>query len=141
MSANAISSYLTTYNASQNNSVGSTAAKDNNTLDMNDFITLLVAQLKNQDMYNTTDNTEFISQMAQFSMVQAITDMNKQTANASTFNLIGKGATVSVDSQKVSGVIQGVTLYNGEAMISINGNLYSPDDLTEVFDASLLDGK
>ncbi|MDD4583777.1 MAG: flagellar hook capping FlgD N-terminal domain-containing protein, partial [Eubacteriales bacterium] len=38
-----------------------------NSLSMDDFLALMVAQLSNQDMYNTVDDTQFVTQMAQFS--------------------------------------------------------------------------
>ena len=53
---------------------------------------LLVAQLSNQDINNTVDNTEFISQMAQFSMIQAISDLSQQSQAAYSVSLIGKAA-------------------------------------------------
>lgn len=138
-----ISSYLTTYNASQSSSTKSSDS-DNSTLSMSDFISLLVAQLQNQDMYNTTDTTEFVSQMAQFSMVEAINEMKDQSMTASSFNLIGKGVTISStddDGNSVSdyGEVKGVSLYDGEVEVFVNGSYYSLDDVVEVFDASLLD--
>ena len=36
------------------------------------FLTLLVAQLKNQDPMNPTDSTQFVSQMAQFSELEQV---------------------------------------------------------------------
>ncbi len=47
----------------------SRTAENKSYLSMEDFYALLVAQLSNQDINNTVDNTEFISQMAQFSMI------------------------------------------------------------------------
>lgn len=41
------------------------------------FLSLLVAQMKNQDPLNPLDNAEVTSQMAQLSTVQGIEDMNK----------------------------------------------------------------
>ena len=143
MSTNAISSYLTNYTAATNNATSSTTETDSNTLTMSDFITLLVAQLQNQDMNNTTDTSEMMAQMAQYSMVQAMTDMKEQTVASSSFGLIGKGVTVSSTNDSGvtttdSGVVDGVTLTNGVARIVVGGNLYSMDEVTEVFDASLL---
>lgn len=46
------------------------------TLSQNDFLTLLTAQLQNQDPLNPMDNTEFVSQMAQFSTVSGIDQIN-----------------------------------------------------------------
>lgn len=40
-----------------------------------DWMKLLVAQLKSQDMYNQTDSSEMTRQMAQFSQIQAVQNM------------------------------------------------------------------
>ena len=47
-------------------------------LNMQDFLNLLVAQITNQDALNPMDNTEFIAQMAQFSTLQAMTDLTEK---------------------------------------------------------------
>ena len=44
-------------------------------LGQEDFLKLLVAQLKNQDPNNPADNGEFLGQIAQFSMVSGIDDL------------------------------------------------------------------
>ncbi|WP_374388578.1 flagellar hook assembly protein FlgD [Sandaracinobacter sp.] len=46
------------------------------TLTQNDFLTLLVTQLKNQDPLNPLDNETFVAQLAQFSTVSGITSTN-----------------------------------------------------------------
>ena len=46
------------------------------TLNQSDFLTLMTAQLKNQDPFNPVDNTQMIAQMAQFSSVAGIAQMN-----------------------------------------------------------------
>ena len=56
---------------------------------MNEFLTLLVAQLQNQDPMNPTDPTQFVSQLAQFSTVEQLTQSN------STLNNISSGVTSS----------------------------------------------
>lgn len=53
-----------------------TTNKSATTLDQSDFLTLMTAQLKNQDPFNPTDNTQMIAQMAQFSSVAGISQMN-----------------------------------------------------------------
>ena len=144
MSTDAISSYLTTYNASTNNSTSGSTKSAKNTLSMSDFITLLVAQLQNQDMNNTTDTSEMMAQMAQYSMVQTMTDMKEQSIKSSSFSLIGKGVTISgTDENGKSyskvGAVDGVTLASGEAKVVVEGKSYPVDDVKEVFDASLLE--
>lgn len=59
----------------------SAAAKDNTNLgnpnmDQGDFLTLMTAQLKNQDPFEPVDNSQMVAQMAQFSSLSGITEMN-----------------------------------------------------------------
>jgi flagellar basal-body rod modification protein FlgD len=46
-------------------------------LGQDDFLTLLTTQLKNQDPLSPMDNEAFVAQLAQFSTVSGITEMNK----------------------------------------------------------------
>ena len=46
------------------------------TLGQDDFLTLLVTQLKNQDPLNPLDNEAFVAQLAQFSTVSGINEMS-----------------------------------------------------------------
>lgn len=48
----------------------------NNELDKNAFLELMVAQLNNQDPLNPQENGEFIAQLAQFSSVEGIDNLN-----------------------------------------------------------------
>jgi flagellar basal-body rod modification protein FlgD len=52
------------------------AKKSATTLDQGDFLQLLTAQLKNQDPFAPMDNTQMVAQMAQFSSVAGISEMN-----------------------------------------------------------------
>ena len=49
-----------------------------------DFMTLMTAQLKNQDPLNPTDSNQFLSQLAQLSTVSGITSMNTTMTNLSS---------------------------------------------------------
>ncbi|RPJ59525.1 MAG: hypothetical protein EHM12_06865 [Dehalococcoidia bacterium] len=70
------------------------------TLDKDDFLTLLVTQLQNQDPLNPTDSTEFVSQLAQFSSLEQLTSVNdnlitvqlldQSINNAQAVNFVGK---------------------------------------------------
>ncbi len=53
-----------------------TAAKSS-TLDQNAFLKLMTTQLKTQDPFAPVDNTQMVAQMAQFSSVAGISEMNK----------------------------------------------------------------
>ncbi|MDF5512545.1 flagellar hook capping FlgD N-terminal domain-containing protein, partial [Vibrio parahaemolyticus] len=43
----------------------------------NEFISLMVAQIQNQDPLNPLDGTEYVGQLAQFSQVQSTENMSK----------------------------------------------------------------
>lgn len=55
---------------------GTAADAPRDTLTQNDFLTLLVTQLKNQDPLNPLDNETFVAQLAQFSTVSGISSTN-----------------------------------------------------------------
>jgi flagellar basal-body rod modification protein FlgD len=52
-------------------------------LGQEDFLALMIQQLKNQDPLKPMENGEFIGQMAQFSTVSGIADMTKSIGNLS----------------------------------------------------------
>ncbi len=53
-----------------------TAAAAAGTLNQNDFLKLMTAQMQNQDPFNPVDNTQMVAQMAQFSSLAGITEMS-----------------------------------------------------------------
>lgn len=65
-----------------------------------DFLKLLVTQLENQDPLNPMDNSEFVAQLAQFSTLEGITNLNTSMEDMvsatnsmerySTSNLVGR---------------------------------------------------
>lgn len=59
----------------------STAKKSKKELGQEDFLALMIQQLKNQDPLKPMENGEFIGQMAQFSTVTGIADMTKSIGN------------------------------------------------------------
>ena len=80
------------------------AAKSSTEDTQNRFLSLLVAQMKNQDPLNPLDNAQVTSQMAQLSTVQGIENMNSSLAAlaaslgtnqmAQAASLIGRGVLV-----------------------------------------------
>jgi flagellar basal-body rod modification protein FlgD len=50
-------------------------------MDQSDFLRLMTTQLSTQDPFNPVDNTQMVAQMAQFSQLAGISDMNKSLAS------------------------------------------------------------
>ena len=85
------------------------------TVDYDAFLTLLVAQLKNQDPTEPTDNAELMAQLASFSSVEQQVQINEKletligaSALGDAGSLIGKTVT-SADGQ-LSGTVTAVIL-------------------------------
>ncbi|KAF0096119.1 MAG: flagellar basal-body rod modification protein FlgD [Puniceicoccaceae bacterium 5H] len=105
-----------------------------------DFFSLLLTQLTNQNPLDPMNDQEFVAQMAQFSSLEKMTDMNTQmsTLTQSQSSLIaqsylGQDVTVQVDdTTTVQGKIESVSLNKGEVKIQIDGQSYSLDQITEV---------
>lgn len=84
------------------------AAKGSSAETQDRFLSLLVAQMKNQDPLNPLDNAQVTSQLAQLSTVQGIENMNSTLASlaagmgvnqmAQAANLIGRAVLVPGDS-------------------------------------------
>ncbi len=85
-----------------------TSSTSTSTLDKEDFLTLLVAQLENQDPLDPQDNSEFVAQMAQFSALEqqittneyleTLITSNQAIEQLSAFNLLGQTVTAEQDS-------------------------------------------
>lgn len=74
MAVEDIGSILGQSYASNNAVTGSEGSKDN--VGRDEFLTLFVAQLRNQDPLNPLDSTEFTSQLAQYSSLEQLLNIN-----------------------------------------------------------------
>jgi flagellar basal-body rod modification protein FlgD len=95
------------------------------------FLQLLTTQLSNQDPLNPMDDTQSVSQLAQFSALQASDNLQTSFANfQSNFavlqsaNLVGKNVTVnstdaSGNASTITGTVAYVSVVNGAPQISL----------------------
>ncbi|ALE02945.1 flagellar hook assembly protein FlgD [Bartonella ancashensis] len=98
--------------------------------DYDTFVKLLVAQMKNQDPTNPMNSTEFVAQLASFSMVEQTIKMNEKLeqvlANGTTNNAasyVGKYIQFKdKDGNIVEGYVKSVDIYSdGVVAVLDNG--------------------
>ncbi len=119
-------------------SVSKTTAEQNG-MDKDAFLQLLVAQMKYQDPLQPTSNTEYISQYATFSQVEQIQNMAATMELTRASSMVGKLVTVESTSaagetKQVQGIVEFVSYENNKAYVSIDGTLYSADDVVAIVD-------
>ncbi|MCP4678178.1 MAG: hypothetical protein GY854_22225 [Deltaproteobacteria bacterium] len=95
----------------QSQGLGSTESVGGEDLDKTAFLSLLVAQLRNQDPLEPMSNTEFVAQLAHFSSVEQLVGVNEGLnvlgiqqmgmANAQAATMIGNDVEVRSDELQV----------------------------------------
>ncbi len=108
------------------------------------FLQLLVCQMQNQDPLEPSDNTEYVSQLAQFSSLEQLQNLSSESEKAQALTLVGKYAVLEVkDSNgKVSypeGRIDFVNMTGGKVKLSVNGSIYDYENLYTVVDDQYYD--
>lgn len=109
-------------------------------LGKNDFLNLLVTQLRYQDPLKPVDDKEFIAQMAQFSSLEQMQNMNGSMTKSQAFNLIGKAVTATTTDEKtlevksVEGTVSSVKMKDGKTFVVVNNKEIDVDSITQVND-------
>lgn len=126
--------------STSNSSISSTTGnkKENkSTLDVDDFLQLLVAEMQYQDPLEPTDNTQYMAQLATFTQVEATTQMQKSAEKEMASNLVGKTVIMSTELNS-SGYVAGTVNYwekiNDTIYLGIGDKLYDIADLETVMD-------
>ncbi len=121
-------------------SVGGVASS---AVNKDEFLKLFVAQLKNQSPLDPLKGHEFIAQLAQFSSVEQLTNLNTSFEDEFKFqqllgggDLIGKKATY-VDTtfgDTSEGVIQGSKITDGTTSVIIQNREIPISNITGIFE-------
>jgi flagellar basal-body rod modification protein FlgD len=115
----------------------STSGRKTGELGKDDFLNLLVTQLRYQDPLKPVDDKEFIGQMAQFSSLEQMQNMNSSFSSVKAFNLIGKHIVASVTDDKnntklVEGEVSSVKMEKGKTFVVVKGEDIPVDQITDV---------
>ena len=105
------------------------------------FLTLLVAQMENQDPLNPSDPTEFTGQLTQYSILEQsfttndiLETISSQSTAQTAFDLsdyIGK----VIETDDITGTVEAVNFDADSAYLVVDGEEVDPTDVTAVYDA------
>jgi flagellar basal-body rod modification protein FlgD len=123
-----------------NTATGAAAPEAKQELGKDAFLKLLVAQLKYQNPMEPTDATQFMSQTAQFSMVEKLEEIAKNTATAqiesrslTAAGLVGREVSYLNDAgAEVQGTVTAARLGGAGPVLTVDGRTISLADITEV---------
>lgn len=129
-------------------------------LGKDDFLKLLITQLKYQDPMEPTDNKDFIAQMAQFSSLEQMSNMSSGFEKMATMqelafreitvgqavNMIGRTVSAvqtsedengEVSTINVTGIVTGMKIIDGVPNVVVNGKEIPISYIEEVKAASV----
>lgn len=127
-----------------NTVASATSSSSGSSLDKDAFLKLLVTQMQYQDPLEPTSNTEYISQLAQFSSVEELQNLSTTFSSNQAMNLTGQYVILNVpdstgEVQQVSGLVDYVTITDGKAYFHVGDNYYSADYLDSVVSLDYLE--
>lgn len=123
------------------NSYAQNQVKSNDTLDVNDFLRILTAQLQHMDPLggNSSDPSEYINQMTQFTMLEqmnnlvtSLTNMTMLSQQQMSFSLVGKEVSIFDGVERFQGVVEKVRYREGIAYPVVNGVEYPMGYIEEI---------
>ncbi len=108
-------------------------------LGKDDFLKLLLTQLSNQDPTSPMENTEFIAQMAQFSSLEQMTNMNESFRRmasmlnvAQASNTVGRTVELDLGDTKTTGVVEAAAVGQNPQVL-VNGMYYNMDQIRAIY--------
>lgn len=106
-------------------------------LEMTDFLQLMVAQFQNQDPENAASTSDMLNQLVQMSVMQALNTVIDATTMLYSSSLVGKEVTVGQYDrdgklQEIVGTVTGTGTYGGQPVIFVDGKSYYLSDIMAV---------
>ncbi|KEI02080.1 flagellar hook assembly protein FlgD [Clostridium botulinum] len=118
------------YNKATNR--GTKIVKKGQEMDKNAFLKILTAELTNQDPMNAKDSTQYISQLAQFSGLEQMANLNSTMSFNSAGSMVGK--TVALSSyddygRQYGGTVTNVRKDGDDIILNVNVAKYKGNEL------------
>ena len=116
-----------------NTSAANSSKENTQSLGKDDFLKLLVTQLQSQDPLNPMDDKEFIAQMAQFTSLEQMQNMNTSMQMTQATSYIGKQVTWDNDQGiQQTGVVTAVRMVSGQPKVVVGEQVFDLNKVTSV---------
>lgn len=122
----------TTKTVSAREYTAASADNENSIIGKDTFLQIMIAKLSNQDPLNPTDDTEFLSQLAQFTTLEQTINMTEAMTAQQGFDMVGKYVVAEYGSSYITGRVDSVVYDGGEITLDIGGVLVGMDNIKEV---------
>lgn len=110
-------------------------------IDASDFLNLMVLQLTNQDFTNPVDDTQYLSQLAQFATMYQMQDLADYSHTNYVAGLVGKNVSISEyktngEIETITGTVDAVSFLNNTYKVYVNGIAYDAGQISVINDSS-----
>lgn len=111
--------------------------ENENGVSVDDFLNLMVAQLRNQDFMNPVDDTQYVTQLAQFATMQQMQNMAHYMQTNYVMSYVGKYVTAAQigpkgELIKETGRVDRLSLVNNEFHVYVNGKRFTLEQIMEI---------
>lgn len=122
-----------------NKQISTTGRVQQQQLGKDEFLKLLITQLSNQDPTAPMEDTQFISQMAQFSSLEQMTNMNEGFKQLSALmngtqaaNTLGRTVDIDLGDDTLTGVVDSTT-FGENPQVQVNGMYYDMSKIKALY--------
>lgn len=128
--------------AAQTQNTSAESTRNTGEMGKDQFLKLLVTQLKYQDPLKPMEDKEFISQMAQFSSLEQMQNLNTNFSAMKAFTLMGKNISADVkDSETgeqtyVNGIVEKVLIDKGKVSVRVGERDIPIDEIIDISDTN-----
>lgn len=129
----------------ESTTTSSSSTQKSNDLGYDQFLQILCAEMQYQDPLEPTSNTDYIAQLATFTQVESMLNMQNTMTASEANSLVGKYVIMKVTSSTTgevsyaAGNVDYVLHQNGKTYLSIGDKLYNIDDLDTVADTDYME--